>query len=131
MTESIDDLKTRIEGLEIELTKSNNALQGIGMSLGTTDEWADQDAMLHDVEQAVAAQKTKTSDLEKELGRAYRCIRGFWTVTHKGEVADRTMLAYHSPTIGAACRFVADGSLDGAEYFIGKQVDVLHAALKL
>jgi hypothetical protein len=68
--------------------------------------------------------------LRKELGRAYRCIRGFWTVTKKGDlVADKTMLAYHNPTIAAACRFVADGALDGAEYFIGKHVSVMHEAL--
>jgi hypothetical protein len=72
----------------------------------------------------------RIADLEKELGRAYRCIRGFWTVTKKGEsVTDKTMLAYHSPTIAAACRFVADGALDGSEYFIGKHVSVMHEAL--
>ena len=59
--------------LESELTKSNHALQRIGVSLGTNDEWSDQDTMLHDVEQAVAAQKEKIVNLEKELGRAY-CI---------------------------------------------------------
>jgi hypothetical protein len=78
----------------------------------------------------MAERDQRIADLEKELGRAYRCIRGFWTVTQKGElVADKTMLAYHSPTIGAACRFVAEGALDGAEYFIGKPVDILHKAL--
>lgn len=72
----------------------------------------------------------RIANLEKELGRAYRCIRGFWTVTKKNEVADKTVLAYHSPTIAAACRFVGEGALDGAEYFIGKKVDVLHEALE-
>jgi hypothetical protein len=68
-------------------------------------------------------------DCEKELERAYRCIRGFWTATKKGEPLDGTALTYHSPTIAAACRFVADGKLDGAEYFIGKHVSVMHEAL--
>ena len=71
----------------------------------------------------------RIADLEKELARAYRCIRGFWTAAKEGNVIDKTALAYHSPTIGAACRFVADGALDGAEYFIGKNVSVLHQAL--
>lgn len=67
--------------------------------------------------------------LEKELGRAYRALRGFWTAREKGELLDKTAMAYHSPTIGAACRFVGERSLDGAKYFIGKPVDVLHNAL--
>lgn len=72
----------------------------------------------------------RIADLKKELERAYRCIRGFWTVTKRGEIVDdKTMLAYHSPTIAAACRFVAEGSLDGSEYFIGKHVSVMHEAL--
>jgi hypothetical protein len=37
---------------------------------------------------------------------------------------------YHSPTICADARFVHEGALDGSEYFIGKSVDVLHAALR-
>jgi hypothetical protein len=57
---------------------------------------------------------------ETELERAYRAIRGFYTAAQKGVVPDKTMLAYHSPTIAAACRFVKTGELDGAEYFIGQ-----------
>lgn len=67
--------------------------------------------------------------MKTELERAYRAIRGFWTAAQKGEVPDRTMLAYHSPTIAAACRFVATGENDGAEYFVGKHFKVLHEAL--
>jgi hypothetical protein len=66
---------------------------------------------------------------ETELERAYRAIRGFWTAAQKGEAPGKTMLAYHSPTIAAACRFVATGELDGSEYFVGKPVDVMHEAL--
>lgn len=71
----------------------------------------------------------RIADLEKELGRAYRCIRGFWTATKKNEVLAHPALTYHSPTIGAARRFVAEGSLDGSEYFVGKNIDVLHQML--
>ena len=70
-------------------------------------------------------------DLRKELERAYRCICGFHTALRKGELLDKTTTAYHSPTIAAARRFAIEGKLDGAEYFIGKKVDVLHNALKM
>lgn len=69
--------------------------------------------------------------LRQELERAYRCISGFYTRHRKGELLDKTTLAYHSPTIAAARRFVAEGELGGAEYFIGKNVSVMHAALDL
>jgi hypothetical protein len=64
-----------------------------------------------------------------ELERAYRAIRGFYTAAQKGVVPDKTMLAYHSPTIAAACRFVKTGELDGSDYFIGQPLEVLRAAL--
>lgn len=70
-------------------------------------------------------------ELREELERAYRCICGFHTMMRKGELLDRTAFAYHSPTIGAARRFVIEGKLDGARYFEGKQIEVLHDALKL
>lgn len=69
------------------------------------------------------------SELKEELERAYRCIRGFFTFANRGDLPDKMMIAYHSPTIGAACRYVSTGSLDGARYFIGKPVEVLHNAL--
>lgn len=70
--------------------------------------------------------------LRKELERAYRCVKGFWTMTQRGEtIADKMTLTYHSPTIGAACRFVAEGSIAGSDYFEGKHISVLHDALKL
>jgi len=68
---------------------------------------------------------TEVQRLEKELGRAYRALRGLYSFVVTGETPDRTMLAYHSPTIAAAIRFVDEGSLDGAEYFIGKPFEVL------
>lgn len=77
---------------------------------------------------AVNAQR-ENERLKKELERAYRCIRGFWTAHEKGETLARTPVAYHCTTIGAACRFVSSGALDGAEYFVGKPVEVLHNAL--
>ena len=67
--------------------------------------------------------------LTKELQRAYRAIRGFYTFASNGKLPDKTMLAYQAPTIGAACRFVSEGALDGADYFMGKPVDLLHNAL--
>lgn len=67
--------------------------------------------------------------MKTELERAYRAIRGFWAAAQKGESPTKTMLAYHSPTIAAACRFVDTGEMDGSEYFIGKSVKVLHEAL--
>lgn len=69
--------------------------------------------------------------MKKELERAYRCITGFHTMLRKGELLDKTAFAYHSPTIGAARRFVLEGQLDGSDYFEGKQAEVLHAALDL
>lgn len=83
-------------------------------------------------DQLARAYNIKCDESEKlrtELGRAYRAIRGFWTATKRGGDLDKTALAYHSPTIAAACRFVADGAFDGAEYFIGKNVSVMHEAL--
>lgn len=70
-------------------------------------------------------------ELREELDRAYRCICGFHTAHRKGELLDKTTLAYHSPTIGAARRFVLEDAPDGASYFTGKKIDVLHAALDL
>lgn len=74
--------------------------------------------------------QTETEKLKTELERAYRAIRGFYTAYQNGTPSDRAVVAYHSPTIAAACRFVKTGELDGSEYFIGKPVEVLHEALK-
>lgn len=72
----------------------------------------------------------KAARLEIELGRAYRALHGFYACYAKGERPNDAMLGYHSLTIAAAARFVNQGALDGAEYFIGKSVDVLHDAMK-
>lgn len=70
--------------------------------------------------------------LREELERAYRCICGFSTAHRKGELLDDTAFAYHSPTIGAARRFIIGGNtLEGARYFEGKKIEVLRDALKL
>lgn len=88
------------------------------------------DADAHDaLDELLHANKLTNAQLREELERAYRCICGFHTKLRKGELLDRTALAYHSTTIGAARRFVLDGRLDGATYFEGKPVQVLHAAL--
>ena len=64
-----------------------------------------------------------------ELGRAYRCVQGMHNALHNNPASFAE--GYHALTIGAAKRFVFENALDGSDYFIGKPVDVLHAALKL
>lgn len=70
--------------------------------------------------------KERIAQLEDELARAYRALVGF--ESGKLTAASR---AYHAPTLAAAKRCVYEDALDGADYFIGKPVDVLHAALRL
>lgn len=72
---------------------------------------------------------SETERLEKELGRAYRALQGFYRCIANGRVPDRTMLVYHSPAVGAALRYVDEGALDGADYFTGKHISVLHEVL--
>ena len=66
-----------------------------------------------------------------ELERAYRCIVGFHSARRGLLLLADTPLAYHAPTIAAARRFVFEKSLEGSEYFIGKNVSELHRALSL
>lgn len=73
----------------------------------------------------------KITFLEKELGRAYRALCGYATAGDNGAVLDKTARAYHSPTVAAAKRFVLEDALDGAAYFEGKPIAVMHAALAL
>ena len=68
--------------------------------------------------------------LRTELGRAYRLICAHENARRKGMMLADAAHAYHSLTIGAAFRHQTENALDGAEYFIGKKVDVLHAALR-
>jgi hypothetical protein len=70
------------------------------------------------------------AEVRTEQGRAYRCIQGLHNALTAMQ-ADIPANGYHAPTIAAAKRFVFEGSLEGSEYFIGKPVDVLHAALAL
>lgn len=69
-------------------------------------------------------------ELEIELGRAYRALRGIYGKIAKGQMPDETMLAYHGLTLAAAIRFVNEGALDGSQYFIGKPADVLRDTLR-
>lgn len=69
-------------------------------------------------------------ELDTELRRAYRAIRGIYGKIANGETPDKTMLAYHSAALGAAIRFVDQGEFDGAQYFTGKPIEVLHDALR-
>lgn len=78
------------------------------------------------------AERERSAHLETELGRAYRALQAFANAESKGELLTRRTFTYHSATIAAAKRFVFEGNtLDGADYFEGKPVEVLHAALRL
>jgi len=70
-------------------------------------------------------------ELRIELGRAYRALGGLYRKVRSGVAPDPTMLAYHSPTIAAACRFTTTGEIgEGSAFFIGKPVEELHNALR-
>lgn len=69
--------------------------------------------------------------LEQELGRAYRAVQAFANAEAKGEMLSGGTLTYHVLAIAAAKRFVFEDALDGADYFEGKPIEVLHAALQL
>lgn len=68
--------------------------------------------------------------MRTELGRAYRALAAYTHARDHGQPLPDHAVAYHSLTEAAAKRFVSHGALDGSEYFIGKSVDVLHAALR-
>jgi len=68
--------------------------------------------------------------LRTELERAYRALAAYTNARDRGEPLPDHAVAYHSLTEAAAKQFVNSGALDGSEYFIGKSVDVLHAALR-
>lgn len=67
--------------------------------------------------------------LRLELERAYRAIMGFYSASVNGKLPEKTMLAYHSPTIAAAVRYVGEEALDGSQYFIGKHFTVMQDTL--
>ena len=69
-------------------------------------------------------------DYKTELERAYRALRGIYGTIAHGDKPTASNLAYHSLTLAAAMRFVADGELDGTDYFVGKDVSVLQGYLK-
>jgi len=75
------------------------------------------------------SERSEIERLTTELERAYRCIRGFYSFAAKGQTPDAAFMGYQILTIAAAVRFVHEGSLDGSEYFIGKQIDVLQYVL--
>ena len=77
----------------------------------------------------MTAEEREIERLKKELGRAYRAVRGFYSVLSRGQKPGDAMMAYHALTVGAAIRFVNEGSLDGSAYFVGKKVDVLQAVI--
>lgn len=69
--------------------------------------------------------------LEKELDRAYRALCGYAKAHDRGEPLSKASVGYHSLTVGAAKRWTLEQQMDGADYFVGKPVDVLHKALAL
>ena len=77
--------------------------------------------------QALQSRDDEIERLRQELGRAYRAIQGLWNARVNHTPFPE---GYHAPTIAAARRFITDDSLEGAAYFEGKQVDVLHEVLK-
>lgn len=68
--------------------------------------------------------------LRSELCRAYRALHGYSNAATRGERLPDAAVGYHAPTVAAASRYVRLDALDGADYFIGKPVSVLHAALR-
>ena len=70
------------------------------------------------------------AQLKTELERAYRALHAFRLAHIRGKQLPDHALAYHSPTIAAAARWVNEQKLDGSEYFIGKHVSILQAALE-
>lgn len=102
----------------------------------TTDNWKQYATEREDTAQQVIERHRKEHDsllrllaqARTEQERAYRCIQGMHNALHKGIPFDE---GYHSLTLGAAKRYVFEGALDGSDYFVGKKVEVLHAALAL
>jgi len=79
---------------------------------------------------AFLAADTGADKLRAELERTYRALGGFYSRIREGQLPDKTMLAYHSPTVAAARRFIDTGEIgEGSEYFVGKLVEALHKAL--
>ena len=74
---------------------------------------------------ALAKAERERDRLTTELQRAWRCVRGFHSFSQRGELPDNAFRAYHILTIAAAVRYVSERSMDGSEYFIGKDIDVV------
>ncbi len=70
------------------------------------------------------------TDYKTELERAYRALRAIYGKVAIGLPLNDDMLRYHSMTLGAAMRFREDDKLDGADYFLGKDVSVLESYLR-
>lgn len=81
------------------------------------------------IREVAAAHVAETARLHTELSRAYRALHGFYHSHVNGKEPNGAMIAYHSLTLGAARRFITDDSIDGASYFEGKPVGVLHEVL--
>ena len=82
------------------------------------------------VSKARAADLAEIERLRDELRVAYRALCAYAFAHRRGARLLGHAVAYHALAEGAAARFKRDGSLDGARYFLGKSVDVLHEALR-
>lgn len=87
-------------------------------------------AGMWDKDEGAPAGRVEIERLRKEIGRAYRAVRGFYSCLSKGQTPSEAMMAYHGLTVGAAIRFVNEGALDGSDYFIGKKLDVLQDVIR-
>lgn len=82
------------------------------------------------VSKARANDLAEIERLRDELGIAYRALGAYALAHRRGTRLPAHAVAYHSLAEGAAARFKQNASLDGARYFLGKSVDVLHEALR-
>ena len=83
------------------------------------------------MKQTKAELQREIDRLRDELGTAYRALSAYALAHDRGTSLPETTVIYHSLAVGAARRYGYDRSLDGARYFIGKDISVLHEALKL
>jgi len=74
--------------------------------------------------------KSEIEHLRHELGCAYRALAAYTCAHVRGQPLQEESVLYHSLTEAAAKRFTNHGALDGSQYFVGKSVGTLHAALR-
>lgn len=127
----------RVKDLEEKLANAQKQPQAEAVPPDVTDNWQQYAKGGETAQQCIERHRgehdsllTLLSASRAELGRAYRCIQAMHNALTAMQ-ADIPGNGYHSPTIAAAKRFVWEGAIDGTDYFVGKPVAVLHAALAL